>query len=87
MEEPRRGGAMLDLFFPNKEGLVENVKLEGRLDCKDHKMEFEILRKARKVHRKLTTLAFRRAAFALLRDLPHTVSWDKALEGRGTQQS
>lgn len=53
----------------------------------DHKMEFKILRATRKVYRKLTTLDFRKADFGLLRDLPHSVSWNAALEGRGTQES
>lgn len=63
------------------------MKLEGSLTCKDHKMEFKILRATRKVYRKLTTLDFRKADFGLLRDLPHDVSWNTALEGRGTQES
>lgn len=87
MEEPRRGGAMLDRFFPNKEELVGSVKFEGSLDCGDHEMEFQILRAARKVHRKLTILDFRKADFGVFRDLPHRISWDKALEGRGTKES
>lgn len=60
---------MLDLVLTNKERLVGNVKLKGSLDCKDHEMEFEILRAARKMLRKLTTLDFRKADFGLLRDL------------------
>lgn len=40
-EEPRRGAAVVDLVLPTKEGLVENVKLKGSLNCKDHEMEFE----------------------------------------------
>lgn len=74
-------------FSPSKRGLVRNAKLEGSLDCKDHEMEFEILKAARKAHRKLTTLEFRRADFGLDRHLVCKVSWDKALEGRGAQES
>ncbi|PKU33940.1 rna-directed dna polymerase from mobile element jockey-like [Limosa lapponica baueri] len=66
--EPTGRGAMLDLIVTNKEGLVGNIKLKGSLGCSDHKMvEFKILRAARRVHSKLTTLDFRRADFALLR--------------------
>ncbi|GAB0210292.1 cAMP-dependent protein kinase inhibitor alpha [Grus japonensis] len=36
---------------------------------------------------KLTTLEFRRADFGLFRDLLGRVPWDKALEGRGAQDS
>ncbi|GAB0182933.1 mitochondrial enolase superfamily member 1 [Grus japonensis] len=50
-------------------------------------MEFKILRAVRRAHSKLTALGFRRADFGLLRDLLGRVSWDKALEGRGAQDS
>ncbi|GAB0209401.1 hypothetical protein GRJ2_003405800 [Grus japonensis] len=87
-EEPTRRGAMLDLVLTNKEGLVGDVKLKGSLGCSDHKMvEFRILRAARRAHSKLTTLDFRRADFGLLRDLLGRIPWDKALEGRGAQDS
>ncbi|GAB0208907.1 hypothetical protein GRJ2_003356400 [Grus japonensis] len=87
-EEPTRRGAMLDLVLPNKEGLVGNVKLKGSLGCSDHEMvEFKILRAARRAHSNLTTLDFRRAGFGLSRDLLGRVPWDKALEGRGAQDS
>ncbi|GAB0193175.1 hypothetical protein GRJ2_001782800 [Grus japonensis] len=79
---------MLDLVLTNKEGLVGNVKLKGSLGCSDHEIvEFKILRAARRVCSKLTTLDFRRADFGLFRDLLGTVPWDKALEERGAQES
>ncbi|GAB0204721.1 hypothetical protein GRJ2_002937700 [Grus japonensis] len=88
IEEPTRRGAMLDLVLTNKEGLVGNVKLKGSLGCSDHDMvEFKILRAARRVHSKLTTPDFKRADFGLFRDLLGRVPWDKALEGRGAQES
>ncbi|GAB0209762.1 hypothetical protein GRJ2_003441900 [Grus japonensis] len=87
-EEPTRRDAMLDLVLTNKEGLVGDVKLKGSLGCSDHEMvEFRILRAARRTHSKLTTLDFRRADFGLFRDLLGRIPWDKALEGRGTQDS
>ncbi|GAB0207924.1 hypothetical protein GRJ2_003258100 [Grus japonensis] len=87
-EEPMRRGAMLDLVLTNKEGLVGDVKLKGSLGCSDQEMvEFRILRAARRAHSKLTTLDFRRADFGLLRDLLGRIPWDKALEGRGAQDS
>ncbi|GAB0205782.1 hypothetical protein GRJ2_003043800 [Grus japonensis] len=83
-EEPTRRGAMLDLVLINEEGLVGDVKLKGSLGCSDHKMvEFRILRAARRVCSKLTTLDFRRADFDLFRDLLGRIPWDKALKGRG----
>ena len=38
VEEPTRKGALLDLVLTNKEGLVEDVKVRGRLGCSDHEM-------------------------------------------------
>ncbi|GAB0182454.1 mitochondrial enolase superfamily member 1 [Grus japonensis] len=88
IEESMRRGAMLDLILTNKEGLVGDVKLEGSLGCSDHEMvEFKILRAARRARSKLTTLDFRRADFGLFRDLLGRIPWDKALEGRGAQDS
>ncbi|GAB0181417.1 hypothetical protein GRJ2_000607000 [Grus japonensis] len=79
---------MMDLVLTNKEGLVGNVKLKVSLGCSDHEMvEFKILRAARRAHTKLTTLDFRRADFGLFRDLLGRIPWDKALEGRGAQDS
>ncbi|GAB0202830.1 hypothetical protein GRJ2_002748600 [Grus japonensis] len=87
-EEPTRRGVMLDLILTNKEGLVGDIKLKGSLGCSDHEMvEFRILRAARRVCSKLTTLAFSRADFGLFRDLLGRLPWDKALEGRGAQDS
>ncbi|GAB0184760.1 hypothetical protein GRJ2_000941300 [Grus japonensis] len=83
-----RRGAMLDLILTNKEGLVGDVKLKGSLGCSDHEIvEFKILRAMRRVHSKLTTLDFRRADFGLFRHLLGRLPWDKALEGRGAQDS
>ncbi|GAB0199701.1 hypothetical protein GRJ2_002435500 [Grus japonensis] len=87
-EDSKRKGAMLDLVLTNKERLVGNVKLKGSFGCSDHEtVEFKILRAVRRAHSKLTTLDFRRADFGLFGDLLGRVPWDKALEGRGTQES
>ncbi|PKU40674.1 glycerol kinase [Limosa lapponica baueri] len=87
-EESTRRGAMLDLALTSQEGLVGNVKLKGSLGCSGHELvEFKILRTARMVHSKLTTLDFRRADFGVFRDLLGRVLWDKALEGRGVQEN
>lgn len=82
-----RRGSMLDLVITNKEGLVENVKLEGTLGCSYHEiMKFRIQRAARMEHSKLYTLVFESTDFALFRDLFRRLSRDKALEGRGVQE-
>ena len=61
---------MLDLILTNKEGLVENEKLQDSLDCIDHEMvQFCIRRAARKEHSKLTTLDFGRTDSVLFQDL------------------
>ncbi|GAB0187539.1 hypothetical protein GRJ2_001219200 [Grus japonensis] len=87
-EEPMRRGAMLDLVLTNKEGLMGNVKFKDSLGCSDYEaVEFKILKAARRVHSKLTALDFRRADFGPFRDLLGRVPWDKALEGRGAQDS
>ncbi|GAB0206060.1 hypothetical protein GRJ2_003071600 [Grus japonensis] len=87
-EEPRRRSAMLDLILTNKESLVGDVKLKGSLGGSDQEMvEFRILRAARRACSKLTTLDFSRADFGLFRDLLGRIPWDKALEGRGAQDS
>jgi len=88
IEEPMGRCAMLDLVLTNKEGLVRNVKVKGSLGCSDHEMvEFKILRAARRVSSKLCVVGFRRAYFGLLRDLLGKIPWNKALEGRGAQES
>jgi len=50
-------------------------------------VEFKILKAARRVHSKLTTLDFRRADFGLFWNMLGRVSWDKALEGREARES
>jgi len=88
IEEPMRRGVMLHLVLTNKEWLVGNVKVKGRLGCSNHEIvEFKIPRAERRVHSKLASLNFRRADFGLLRDLLGRILWDKALEGRGAQES
>ncbi|KAK4807033.1 hypothetical protein QYF61_000362 [Mycteria americana] len=86
-EEPTRRGALLDLLLTNKEGFIGDAKVKGSLGCSDHEMvEFRIPRGGRRLKGKLTTLDLRRADFGLFRDLLRSVSWDKALEGRGAQE-
>jgi len=38
VEKPTRKGALLGLVLTNKEILVEDVKVGGRLGCSDHEM-------------------------------------------------
>ena len=44
VKEPARGSKILDLLFVNREGLVGDVKVGGRLGHSDHEMlDFSIL--------------------------------------------
>lgn len=86
IEKARRGGGILELFLPTRRGGREHEAQEQpRLQGPQN--EIWVSYAARKVLRKLATLDVRRASFGLLRDLPHRVSWDKALEGRRAKQS
>ncbi|GAB0181767.1 hypothetical protein GRJ2_000642000 [Grus japonensis] len=81
VEEPVKTGVLLDLVLTNKEGLVEDVKVGGRLGCNDHEMvEFRILCGRSRAISRITTLDFRRANFGLFKDLLGRIPWVKALE-------
>jgi len=87
VEEPTRKGALLDLVLANKEGLVEDVKVGGRLGCSDHEMvEFRILHGGSRAISRIKTLDLRRADFALFKELLGGIPWARALEGRGVQE-
>jgi len=87
VEEPTRKGVLLDLVLKNKEGLVEDVKVGGRLGCSDHEMvEFRILRGGSRGISRIKTLDFRRANFGLFKELLGGILWARALEGRGVQE-
>jgi len=87
VEEPTRKGALLDLVLRNKEGLVEDVKVGGRLDCSNHEMvEFRILRGGSRAISRIKTLDFRRASFGLFKELLGGIPWARALEDRGVQE-
>jgi len=87
VEESKRKGALLDLVLTNKEGLVEDVKVGGRLGCSDHELvEFRILRGGSRAISRIKTLGLRRADFALFKELLGGIPWAKALEGRGLHE-
>jgi len=78
---------LLDLVLTNKEGLVEDVKVGGRLGCSDHEMvKFRILRGGSRVISKIKTLDLRRANFALFKKLLGGIPRARALESRGVQE-
>ncbi|GAB0205816.1 hypothetical protein GRJ2_003047200 [Grus japonensis] len=87
LKEPTRKGALLDLLLVNREGLMGEVAIGGRLGHSDHEVvEFKIFGDRRKTATKTSTLDMRRADFRLLRELVSQVPWETALEGIGVHQ-
>ncbi|PKU40561.1 adaptin ear-binding coat-associated protein 1 [Limosa lapponica baueri] len=65
--EPTRESALLDLLLVNREGLVGDVKVQGRLGQSDHEIiEFSILAEARQGASRTATLDFQKADLACL---------------------
>ena len=68
--EPTREGALLDLLFMNREGLVDDLAVGGRLGHSDHEIiEFSVLRETRRGGSRTDILDFKRAVFVLFRHL------------------
>jgi len=88
VREPTRGGALLDLLFTNREGLVGDVKVGDCLGQSDHEIvEFSILGDVRRVTSKTAILNFQRADFELFRTLVARVPWESLLKGKGVQEA
>ncbi|TRZ16814.1 hypothetical protein HGM15179_010323 [Zosterops borbonicus] len=86
--EPSRGETMLDLLFTNRDGLVEDVVVGGRLGHVDHEIiEFSIIGEIRRYINRTFTLDFRRADFGLFKRLIQKVPWEEALKNKGVQES
>ena len=84
--EPTRGGALLDLLFTNREGLVGGVMVGGCLGLSDREMiEFSIWGEARKGVSKTTAMDFRRANFGLFEALVESPLGDGP-EGQRAQE-
>ncbi|KAK4827211.1 hypothetical protein QYF61_015239 [Mycteria americana] len=84
VSEPTRGGASLDLLFTNREGLVGDVVVGGRLGLSDRDMiEFLIRGEVRRGVSKTTTMDFQRADIGLFRKLFERVPWETVLKGKG----
>jgi len=81
-------GALLDLVLTNKEGLVEDVKVGGRLGCSDHEMvEFRIMHGGSRVISRIKTLDFRRANLGLFKELLGGIPWARALKAGGSKSA
>ncbi|CAM5167297.1 unnamed protein product [Natator depressus] len=88
LEEPIRGGALLDLLLTNREELVGEAKVDGNLGGSDHEMvEFRILTQGRKESSRIRTLDFRKADFDSLRELLGKIPWENNMRGKGVQES
>jgi len=87
VKEPTRGSKILDLLFLNREGVVWNLKAEGRLGHSDHEMlDFSILVEPRRGVIRTATVDFQRADFSLFRTMVERVPWEVVLEGMGAQK-
>ncbi|PKU49228.1 rna-directed dna polymerase from mobile element jockey-like [Limosa lapponica baueri] len=87
VSEPTRKGIPLDLLLVNREGLVGDVMVGGRLGHSNHQMiEFTILGEVRRGVSRTATLDFRRTDFNLFRRLVDRVPWEAALKGKGVQE-
>jgi len=88
VEDQTNRGALLDFVLTKKEGLVENVKVGGRLGCSDHEiMNLRILCGGGRTVSRIKSLDFRRAKFGLFKKLLGEILWVRALAGRGGQES
>ncbi|PKU46943.1 glycerol kinase [Limosa lapponica baueri] len=85
VEEPTRREALLDLLLTDKEGLVEDIKVEGNLGCSDHgKIEFRIVGSMHKTVSR--TVDFKRANFVLFKKLLGEIPWARDLEEQEIEQ-
>ncbi|KAK4827898.1 LOW QUALITY PROTEIN: hypothetical protein QYF61_022321 [Mycteria americana] len=87
VSEPTREGALLDLLFVNREGLVGDVMVGGCLGHSDHeRIEFLILGEERRGASRTAALDFQRADFGLFRRPVDRVPWEAVLKGKGVQE-
>ena len=87
VREPTREGALLDLLFVNREGLVDDVEVGGRLGHSDHEIvEFSILREARRGLSRTDILDFQRADFDLFEHVLDRIPWEMVLKDIGIQE-
>ena len=87
VSEPSREGVLLDLLFANREGLVGDVMVGGRLGHTYHEIiELSILGEVRRGVSRTATLDFWRADFGLFRGLVDRVPWEAVLKGKGVQE-
>ena len=82
LRELTRKGALLDLLFEHRDGLVGEAMTGGCLGHSDQKtVEFKIFGDMGKTGRRATPLDSGRADFRLLEELVSKVPWESAFEG------
>ena len=88
VQEPTRGGALLDLLFTNRDGLVGDVKVGDCLGQSNHEIvEFSILGDVGRMTSKTAILNFQRTDFDLFRMLVAWVTWELLLKRKGVQEA
>ena len=88
VQEPTRGGALLDLLFTNREGLIGDVKVGDCLAQRNYEIvEFSILGNVRRVTSKTAVVNFQKVDFDLFRMLVAGVPWESLLKGKGVQEA
>ena len=86
--EPIRGGALLDLLFTNREGLVGDVKAGDCFGQSGHGIvEFSILDDVRRVTNKTSILNFKKVDFDQFKTLVARVPWELLLKGKAVQEA
>lgn len=85
--EPAEKNACLDLFLVNREDLVSEVEMSGRLGHSNPEaIEFKISVVRRTSASKTSTLDMRRANLRLLRVLVSKMLWETTIEGAEVHQ-
>lgn len=79
--------AVLELILPNREDLVEKLKVEGTFGESDYKtIEFTNLKKGRNESSGIRTIEFKKSDFIELRELEGWVSWEDILRKKKVLQ-
>ena len=87
VRELTRGSNILDLLSVNRECLVGDVKVGGRLGHSDHEMlDFSIPVEPQRGVSRTATLDFQRADFNLFRTMVERDPWEVVLENVGAQE-
>ena len=77
-ESTHNSGNVLDLILTNKEGLVSNVRMLGRIGMSDHELiSFDVNIENKKLSDNPTNLNYRRANISKMRTELEMDDWDK----------